>query len=95
MQKQRKLGRGVAVVGVGISKFGVYPRGVRAQDLFVEAYNELKSSVDKGFDPKDIDALYLGNGCSDIMEHQLHTALALSPYGSPPRMWGTLTRICL
>jgi acetyl-CoA C-acetyltransferase len=74
MQKQRKLGRGVAVVGAGISKFGVYPKGVRAQDLFVEAYNELKSSVDKGFDPKDIDAFYLGNGSSDVMEHQLHTA---------------------
>jgi acetyl-CoA C-acetyltransferase len=74
VQKKRKLGRGVAMVGAGVSKFGVYPKGVRAQDLFVEAYNELISSVDKGFAPKDIDAFYLGNGSSDVMEHQLHTA---------------------
>jgi acetyl-CoA C-acetyltransferase len=75
-QKKRKLGRGVAVVGAGLSKFGCYPRGVRATDLFVEAFSELKTSVDKGFDPKDIDALYLGNLSSDLFEHQLHVAPA-------------------
>ena len=76
VQKQRKLGRGVAVVGAGLSKFGAYPKGVRTTDLFAEAYNELKSSVDKGFNPKDIDALYLGVGSSDLFEHQLHVAPA-------------------
>ena len=75
-QRMHKLGRGVAVVGAGLSKFGVYPKGVRTTDLFVEAYNELKSSVDKGFDPKDIDALYLGNISSDLFEHQVHVAPA-------------------
>jgi Acetyl-CoA acetyltransferase len=74
VQKKHKLGRGVAVVGAGLSKFGVYPKGVRGQDLFVEAYNELVSSVDKGFDPGDIEALYLGVGSSDLLEHQLHVA---------------------
>ncbi len=73
---KRKLGRGVAVVGAGLSKFGVYPEGVRATDLFVEAYSELKSSVDKGFDPKEVEAFYLGNYSSDLFEHQAHIAPA-------------------
>lgn len=76
VQRKRKLGRGVAVVGAGLSKFGAYPKGVRATDLFVEAYTDLKGSVDKGFDPKDIDALYLGNISSDLFEHQVHIAPA-------------------
>jgi len=75
---KRKLARGVAVVGAGLSKFGVYPRGVRGQDLFVEAYNGLKGSVDKGFDPEEIDALYLGNISSDLFERQVHVAPAVA-----------------
>ncbi len=73
---KRKLGRGVAVVGAGLSKFGVYPEGVRATDLFVEAYSELRSSVDKGFDPREIGAFYLGNYSSDLFECQAHVAPA-------------------
>ena len=74
--KKRRLGRGVSIVGVGISKFGVYPEGVRATDLFVEAFNDLRASVDKGFDPKDIEALYLGNLSSDLFENQIQLAPA-------------------
>lgn len=76
MARQKKLGRGVAVVGAEVSKFGVYPKGVRGTDLFVEAYNGLCNSVDKGFDPRDVEALYLGNISSDLFEHQSHTAPA-------------------
>jgi acetyl-CoA C-acetyltransferase len=76
MPRQKKLGRGVALVGAEVSKFGVYPRGVRGTDLFVEAYNGLRETVDKGFDPKDIEALYLGNISSDLFEHQSHMAPA-------------------
>ena len=54
--RKRKLGRGVAIVGVGMTKFGVYPKGVRAPDLFVEASNEMKRSVDKGLQDEDIEA---------------------------------------
>ena len=72
----KKLIRGVAVVGAGLSKFGVYPKEVKATDLFVEAYKELKASVDKGFDPKDIEAFYLGNLSSDLFEGQVHMAPA-------------------
>jgi acetyl-CoA C-acetyltransferase len=75
---KRKLARGVAVVGAGLSKFGVYPKGVRGQDLFVEAYHELKGSVDKGFDPEEIGALYLGNISSDLFERQVHVAPAVA-----------------
>ncbi|MCD6571344.1 MAG: hypothetical protein J7L53_11630 [Deltaproteobacteria bacterium] len=72
----KRLNRGVAVVGAGVSKFGVYPKGVRATDLFVEAYKAMKGSVDKGFEPKDIEALYIGNLSSDLFERQIHMAPA-------------------
>ena len=75
--KKRRLGRGVAVVGVGITKFGVYPKGVRGSDLFVESFNEMKRSVDKGFQDEDIDAFYIGNLSSDIFEKQVHCAAAV------------------
>ena len=71
MQKRRKLGRGVAIVGAGMSKFGMF-KDKDSRDLFVEAYNEMLSSVDKGVDPKDIDALYLGNFSNDFFMHQGH-----------------------
>jgi len=61
-----------------LSKFGVYPKGVSTADLFVEAYDELKSSVDKGFAPRDIEAFYLGNYSSDLFEHQAHVAPAIT-----------------
>ena len=57
--RKRKLGRGVAVVGVGMTEFGVYPKGVRASDLFVEAFNDMKSSVDKGLRDEDIESFYI------------------------------------
>lgn len=69
----KKLGRGVAVVGVGISKFGAFPEKA-SRDLFVEAYLEMRTTVDKGMDPTAIEALYLGNFSSDLFEGQGHTA---------------------
>ncbi len=71
-KRERKLGRGVAMVGAGISKFGPAGAGIRTRDLFVEAFEEMKGSVDKGIQTEDIDALYLGNGSSDVFERQLH-----------------------
>lgn len=56
---KRKLGRGVAVVGVGMSKFGVLP-GMDCRDMFADAFKDLVTSVDKGIDPKDIEANYVG-----------------------------------
>jgi len=69
--KKRKLGRGVAVVGAGMSKFGMF-RDKDSKDLFAEAFREMLASVDKGMDPADIDALYLGNFSNDFFIHQSH-----------------------
>ncbi len=69
----RKLGRGVAVVGVGMSKFGAFP-DKNSRDLFVEAFKELQQAVDKGFDPEAVEAVYVGNYSSDLFEGQGHTA---------------------
>ncbi len=83
----KKFSRGVAVVGVGMSKFGVFPE-LTSRDLFVEAYQELRQSVQKGFDPKDIEAFYMGNFTSDHFENQAHLApivaswVGLSPIAS-------------
>lgn len=71
LTKRRKLGRGVAVVGAGMSKFGMF-RDRDSKDLFAEAYGEMLASVDKGLDPTDIDALYLGNFSNDFFMHQAH-----------------------
>ena len=71
MQKPRRLGRGVAIVGAGMSKFGMF-RDRDSKDLFAEAYKEMLASVDKGVDPTEIDALYLGNFSNDFFMHQSH-----------------------
>jgi len=71
--KSRKLGRGVAVVGAGMSKFGCFP-GYTSRDIFVDAYKDLLTTVDKGIDPKQIEAFYLGNYSSDLFEGQAHLA---------------------
>ena len=73
MSKTKKLGREVAIVGAGMSKFGTFPDKT-TRDLFVEAFTEMVKSVDRGFDPKDIEATYIGNFTSDIFEGQCHTA---------------------
>ncbi|MBM3300093.1 MAG: hypothetical protein FJY85_09070, partial [Deltaproteobacteria bacterium] len=66
-----RLGRGVAVVGVGMSKFGMF-RDRDSKDLFAEAFRGMIASVDKVLDPKDIDALYVGNFSNDFFIHQAH-----------------------
>ena len=71
MKKRRKLGRGVAVVGAGMSKFGMF-NDKDSKDVFAEAFKEMLASVDKGVDPNDIDALYLGNFSNDFFMHQSH-----------------------
>lgn len=71
MMKKRKLGRGVAVVGAGMSDFGMFSDR-DSKDLFAQAFREMSNSVDKGCDPRDIDALYLGNFSSDFFIHQAH-----------------------
>ncbi len=71
MIKKRKLARGVAIAGAGMSKFGMF-RDKNSKDLFAEAFSGMLASVDKGIDPGDIDALYLGNFTNDFFVHQAH-----------------------
>jgi acetyl-CoA C-acetyltransferase len=81
----KKLNRGVAVVGAGMSAFGAFP-GKATRDLFVEAFQEMVASVDKGFDPNDIEAFFVGNYSSDLFESQGHTApLMTDAVGLTPR----------
>ncbi len=81
----RKLGRGVAVVGAGMSKFGAF-KGKATRDLLVEAFQDMRATVDKGLDPRDIEALYIGNYSSDLFEGQGHTAPIMADWlGLTPR----------
>ena len=85
MAKQRKLGRGVAVVGAGMTRFGSIP-GYSSRDLFVESFQEMAASVDRGFDPKEIEAIYIGNFSSDLFEKQGQTAPIMADWaGLLPR----------
>ncbi len=50
----------VAIVGAGQSKYGEFTdKGIK--ELFFEAYKDMDASVDKGLDPKTIEAAYIGN----------------------------------
>ena len=82
---QRKLGRGVSIVGAGMSRFGAFP-GMTSRELFVEAFREMRTSVDKGLDPRDVEAIYVGNYSSDLFEGQGHTAPIMADWvGLTPR----------
>jgi acetyl-CoA C-acetyltransferase len=71
MRRPRRLGREVAVVGAGMSRFGMFA-DKDSKHLFAEAFNEMLSTVDKGIDPQAIDALYLGNFTNDFFIRQGH-----------------------
>jgi acetyl-CoA C-acetyltransferase len=85
MSKRRGLNRGVAIIGAGMSKFGMFKER-DSKDLFAEAFKEVVGSVDKGLDLKDIDALYLGNFSNDFFVHQSHWGPIISDLtGMAPR----------
>jgi acetyl-CoA C-acetyltransferase len=68
-----------------MSKFGAFA-GRATRDLFVEAFQDMRASVDKGVDPGDIEALYIGNYSSDLFEDQGHTAPIMADWlGLAPR----------
>jgi acetyl-CoA C-acetyltransferase len=73
-----KWNRGVAVGGVGLSKFGAF-KEKNSRDLFVEAYLDLMNSM-KRYDPKKVEAFYLGNFSSDQFEKQAHLAPILASW---------------
>ncbi|MEM3112385.1 MAG: hypothetical protein QXY90_05025 [Candidatus Anstonellales archaeon] len=94
MIRKKRLGREVAIVGVGMSKFGTFPEKT-TRDLFVEAFQELKASIDKGFDPKEIDAIYIANFSSDLFEGQCHTAPIMADWvGQIPKPATRIENAC-
>ena len=77
MIRKRRLGRGVAMVGAGMSPFGMF-RDRDSKDLFTDAFRAMIASVDKGLDPGDIDALYIGNFTNDFFTGQSHWGAVLA-----------------
>jgi acetyl-CoA C-acetyltransferase len=68
-----------------MSRFGAFPEKA-TRDLFVDAFREMRASVDKGLDPNEIEALYIGNYSSDLFEGQGHTAPIMADWaGLTPR----------
>ena len=64
-------GRGVAVVGAGMSEFGIFA----ARDttsLWADAFLELCASVDRGLDAGAIQAAFVGNFTNDFFVGQSH-----------------------
>ena len=85
IRKQRKLGRGVSIIGGAMSRFGAFPDKT-SRDIMVEAYTDALQSVDKGIDPSDIQALYIGNFTADLFEGQGHLGHILADWlGLVPR----------
>jgi acetyl-CoA C-acetyltransferase len=77
--QRSKWARGVALVGVGMSKFGAFADKT-SRDLFVEAYLDLQNGMEKNFSPDKIEAFYLGNFSSDQFEKQAHLAPILASW---------------
>lgn len=85
MKRQRQLAREVAVVGAGMSRFGMFD-DKDSKDLFIEAFREMLASIDKGLDPTQIDALYFGNFTNDFFVEQSHWgAILADALGHVPR----------
>jgi acetyl-CoA C-acetyltransferase len=68
-----------------MSSFGAFPT-LSSRDLFVDAFREMRKSVDKGLDPRDIETIYIGNYSSDLFEGQAHVAPLMADWvGLTPR----------
>ncbi len=68
-QRTKKFARGVAMVGAGMSKFGIRP-DMTNRELFAEAFVDMLKSVEKELNPKEIEALYVGNTGAEFWESQ-------------------------
>lgn len=67
-----QLARKVAMVGAGMSKFGRNFPEKRNPDMWVDAWLDAVEKTDKGIEPEDVDACYVGNYSSDLFNHQGH-----------------------
>ena len=71
MPRKGKLARGVAIVGGGLTKLGLF-KDRNGKAFFAEAFVEMVESVDKGLDPKEIEATYVGNYSNNFFVNQSH-----------------------
>lgn len=68
-----------------MSRFGVFP-DQSARDLFVEAFQSMRQAVDRGLDPRQVEAVYVGNFSSELFENQGQIAPLLTDWiGLTPR----------
>jgi acetyl-CoA C-acetyltransferase len=67
-----KLARKVAIVGAGMSQFGQHFPVKRVPDLWIDAWIDAVKTVDNGIEPKDVEALLIGNYSADLFNHQGH-----------------------
>jgi acetyl-CoA C-acetyltransferase len=85
VQRTKKLARGVAVIGAGMSHFGAF-KEKDSRDLFVEAFRATLAEVQRGIDPREIEAIYVGNLSGDCFEGQAHMAPLMAEWvGLNPR----------
>jgi acetyl-CoA C-acetyltransferase len=68
-----------------MSRFGAFPLKT-GRDLFSEAFLAMRQTVDRGLDPRAIDAIYVGNFNSEQFENQGQIAPLLADWiGLAPR----------
>ena len=79
LSRSRRLGRGVAIVGVGLSQFGAFAEKT-TRDLFVEAFQDLLARADKGLEVQDIQCGYVGNFSADRFEGQAHLGSVIADW---------------
>jgi len=85
VRRTKRLARGVAVIGAGMSYFGAF-KEKDSRDLFVEAFQATLETVQRGFDPREIEAIYVGNLSGDCFEGQAHIAPLMAEWvGLNPR----------
>ena len=91
---KRKLGRGVAIVGAGMSHFGVR-KELTNRELFLEAFVEMQKSIDKDFDTGEIDCVYIGNAGAEFWEAQtVVSVLCADAIGVIPRPTAKIEDAC-
>jgi acetyl-CoA acetyltransferase len=72
--------RRVAVVGVGVTKFGKHER--TCAELFAEA--ALDALTDAGVRPRQVEGVYVGNVVGEAGERQLHLGPQVTSWWAAP-----------
>ena len=79
LRRNRRLAKGVSIVGVGIAQFGAFPAKT-TRDIFSEAVQDLLNRSEYGLNISDIQCGYIGNFSADRFEGQAHLGSILSDW---------------